>query len=318
MSRKRLLKYIVCPILVVFLLIPTISNAYLIYRVDRLESRLTTLTEQGMESAGDMDSTGQDELELSSVSKGEGSLDTGDSIVTEQEMTKDIDSIENQLIWDTTQVNSEAWDSDSGMRKVYLTFDDGPSRNTDKILDILNEYGVKATFFVVGKEGFEEQYQRIVAEGHTLGMHSYSHKYREIYQSKEAYAMDLEQIQSYLYEMTGVTSRIVRFPGGSSNSVSNVDMHELTSYLDEKGITYFDWNVSSADAGKGNISASQITANVMNNVMKYDSAVVLMHDSADRNSTVEALPMIIEKILESENTVLLPISEETVPIQHIQ
>ena len=151
-----------------------------------------------------------------------------------------------------------------------------------------------------------------------MGMHSYSHKYQEIYQSLDSYVKDLNQIQSYLYEMTGENSTIVRFPGGSSNSVSHVDMHELISYLNQHGLTYYDWNISSADAGKGYISASQIVSNVMNNVRKYDSAVILMHDSADRNSTVEALPTIIEKILESENTVLLPISDETTPIQHIQ
>lgn len=219
---------------------------------------------------------------------------------------------ENKLVWSGDGARN------SGIRRVYLTFDDGPSSNTDRILDILDEYGVKATFFVVGKEGYADQYRRIVEDGHTLGMHSYSHKYSEIYVSQEAYAQDLTKLHDFLYELTGVDCDIVRFPGGSSNSVSQVDMHELIAYLDEEGMTYFDWNVSSGDATGHYKNANQIAANVLDNIDKYNNAVVLFHDAAGKDSTVEALPLIIEKILESEDTVILPISEDTVKVQHIQ
>lgn len=229
----------------------------------------------------------------------------------------DIAELENQQIVADTGQEANEWTDYSGIRKVYLTFDDGPSLNTDRILDILNEYGVKATFFVVGKEGYTEEYQRIVKEGHTLGMHSYSHKYREIYQSLDSYKEDLTRLHSYIYEITGVDSHIVRFPGGSSNTISKVDMNDLIDYLNQEGITYFDWNVSSGDASSNYISASQIADNILKNVWKYDSVVVLMHDSATKDTTVEALPIIIEKILESENTVLLPISDDTIPVQHV-
>ena len=315
MKRNRLLKIVACPLLSGLLLAPTVISGYLVYRVNQLEQAVVDMRENS-----DKAQLQVSEAEEIAAGSGNASAETNNLLNRETELSlkEDVDSLENQLSWDIAKTSAEAWDSNEGMHKVYLTFDDGPSRNTDKILDILNEYGVKATFFVVGKDGFEEQYQRIVAEGHTLGMHSYSHKYQEIYQSLDSYVKDLNQIQSYLYEMTGENSTIVRFPGGSSNSVSHVDMHELISYLNQHGLTYYDWNISSADAGKGYISASQIVSNVMNNVRKYDSAVILMHDSADRNSTVEALPTIIEKILESENTVLLPISDDTVPIQHIQ
>lgn len=315
MKRNRLLKIVACPLLSGLLLAPAVISGYLVYRVNQLEQAVVDMRENS-----DKAQLQVSEAEEIAAGSGNASAETNNLLNRETELSlkEDVDSLENQLSWDIAKTSAEAWDSNEGMHKVYLTFDDGPSRNTDKILDILNEYGVKATFFVVGKDGFEEQYQRIVAEGHTLGMHSYSHKYQEIYQSLDSYVKDLNQIQSYLYEMTGENSTIVRFPGGSSNSVSHVDMHELISYLNQHGLTYYDWNISSADAGKGYISASQIVSNVMNNVRKYDSAVILMHDSADRNSTVEALPTIIEKILESENTVLLPISDETTPIQHIQ
>ena len=127
------------------------------------------------------------------------------------------------------------------LHKVYLTFDDGPSSNTAQILDILKKHDLKATFFVVGREGEEEKalYRRIVEEGHTLAMHSYSHRYNALYQSREAFEQDFAQIQNYLYEITGQECLFYRFPGGSSNHVSNTDMTEFIRYLNSQGITYF-------------------------------------------------------------------------------
>lgn len=205
-------------------------------------------------------------------------------------------------------------------RKIYLTFDDGPSTYTNDILDILKQYDVKATFFVVGKTDEESlaAYQRIVKEGHTLGMHSYSHKYEEIYQSVEAYAQDLSNLQEFLYKTTGVWSRYTRFPGGSSNEVSQVRMKELIQYLDNQGIQYFDWNISSGDAANGQVSVQVLVDNVLNNVEKYGTVIVLMHDAADKATTVEALPIIIEKLQELPNTRLMAIDDETVPVQHIK
>ena len=215
-------------------------------------------------------------------------------------------------------VNAMAEEED-GVRKVYLTFDDGPSSNTDRILDILAEYDVKATFFVVGKEEekYRPLYNRIVQEGHTLGMHSYSHKYNEIYQSVDSYAEDLCKLQEFLYDMTGVRCSYCRFPGGSSNSVSNVDMHDLIGYLDERNMVYFDWNVSSGDAASGYISPEEIVANCTGNLESFDEAIILMHDASNKNSTVEALPKLIETIQAMEDTKIVPISDDTEPIHHI-
>jgi len=209
-------------------------------------------------------------------------------------------------------------DNVAGIRRVYLTFDDGPSANTDRILDILAQYGVKATFFVVGKNGYTEQYQRIVEEGHTLGMHSYSHRYSEIYASLEAYKEDLTKLHNFLYELTGEDCKIVRFPGGSSNTISKVNMQELIRYLNQENMVYFDWNVSSGDASGENKNANQIAQNVLNQIDKYNNVVILFHDAAGKSTTVDALSEIIEKILESDNTVILPISENTVKVQHLQ
>lgn len=206
-------------------------------------------------------------------------------------------------------------------REIYLTFDDGPSSNTNKILDILKEYNIKATFFVIGREDEAsiEAYRRIAAEGHTLGMHSYSHKYQEIYESADSFAADLTRLQEYLYDITGVWSRYVRFPGGSSNSVSKVGMQELIDYLSDMGITYYDWNVASGDAASGYISTSQIIHNCLQQLNATGTNIILMHDAADKNTTVAALPELIETIIEADpSTVFLPITDETEPVQHVK
>lgn len=235
-------------------------------------------------------------------------------------------------VYETTKVEESVKDTEtkaeepakinpvkSNGKKVYLTFDDGPSSNTDQILDILKDYDVKATFFVVGKtdERSVKAYQRIVEEGHTLAMHSYSHRYDEIYESKEAFARDLNSLQEYLYETTGVWPRIYRFPGGSSNTVSKVDMQELIEYLTDIGITYFDWNVASGDAVSRTLPAETIVNNCLSGIEKQKESVILMHDASNKGTTIEALPRIIEAIQEQGDAEFLPITDETVPVQHI-
>ena len=224
---------------------------------------------------------------------------------------KTSDSVKNGTILENALEEGES-------RKVYLTFDDGPSENTAKILDILKEKNVKATFFVIGQEDEEskELYQRIVAEGHTLGMHSFSHKYSVIYQSLESFSEDMAHLQAYLSEVTGVTPEILRFPGGSSNQVSNTDMTEFIRFLKEKGITYYDWNVASGDATSQAYTPDELVQNVMNDVGRYETSIVLMHDASNKSGTVEALPVMIDKLQEL-GAELLPIDENTTPIQQI-
>lgn len=204
-------------------------------------------------------------------------------------------------------------------KRIYLTFDDGPGSNTDAILDILKQYDVKATFFVVGKT--DEQavalYQRIVEEGHTLGMHSYSHKYDEVYASKESFIQDLTKLQEYLYDVTGVWPRYYRFPGGSSNTVSRVKMQELIAYLYENDITYYDWNVASGDAVPGQLPKDTIVNNCLGGIQTQTDSVVLLHDVGEKDTTVAALPEIISKARMQGNVCFLPISDDTLPIQHL-
>lgn len=207
---------------------------------------------------------------------------------------------------------------DAESRKVYLTFDDGPSDNTDEILDILKEYDVKATFFVVGKtdEHSRQMYRRIVEEGHTIALHSYSHKYSEIYSSVEKYDKDLEKLSKLILEETGVTTHYLRFPGGSSNQVSDVDMEEFIKLVTDEGYTYYDWNVVSGDATSKSYSAKDLIDNVVSGVEHFQESMVLMHDASNKDSTVEALPKIIKK-LKAEGYVMLPIDDNTKTIQHV-
>lgn len=244
-----------------------------------------------------------------------GEYDSSTAVVSQvNQSAGDTDSV--QLTQNTMDKENLATAED--LHKVYLTFDDGPSENTNAILDILDDYGIKATFFVTGKEdeASKAAYQRIVAEGHTIAMHSYSHKYSEIYASKEAFQEDFERIQNLIYDTTGVECHYYRFPGGSSNKVSNTNMSEFISYLNEQGITYYDWNVSSGDATSRAFTADELVENVMSDVVKYKTSVVLLHDATVKTTTVQALPAMIEA-LQQAGAMILPIDEDTTVIQHV-
>ena len=205
------------------------------------------------------------------------------------------------------------------VHKVYLTFDDGPSIYTEDILEILDRYGVKATFFVVGRESdtAKESLSMIVDGGHTLGMHSNSHKYEDLYRSMEDFADDFVKLRSYLYEVTGVESKFYRFPGGSSNTISDISMQEFADYLESQGVQFYDWNIASGDGDNKLLSVETLVRNSLKGIENNETSIILFHDSADKRTTVEALPIRIESILAMEDTVILPITEETTPVQHI-
>lgn len=307
-------------IIVPILTLMTIVNCVIILvlvmnigrKVNRLEQQMIVLQNNTAASVSNMSEESRLPEEQADVAEDVADIDG--SWVTDQ--TEAADIVEAAVLEDTHKWDGRE-DSSAGIRRVYLTFDDGPSANTDRILDILNQYGVKATFFVVAKDGYTDQYRRIVEDGHTLAMHSYSHKYSEIYASLDAYKEDLTKLHDFLYELTGEDCNIVRFPGGSSNTISHVDMWELIEYLNKTDMVYYDWNVSSGDASGGRKSIDQIKKNVLDNIDQFSNAVVLFHDASGKDSTVDALPAIIEEILESDNTVLLPISDDTVRVQHL-
>lgn len=163
---------------------------------------------------------------------------------------------------------------------IYLTFDDGPGPYTEQLLDVLDSYGVKATFFVVGT-GNGDIMKKIVDRGHSIGIHSVTHNYEQIYASPEAFFEDLFGMQEIIYENTGVKTTLMRFPGGSSNEVSCKTyeglMTILTEAVQDAGFQYFDWNVDSGDAA-GARKAKTVFSNVTDGVSKERLCVVLQHD----------------------------------------
>lgn len=195
------------------------------------------------------------------------------------------------------QTNGE--DKKNKQRVAYLTFDDGPSDNTIEILDFLKDHQIQATFFVTGNENRLDIYKRIVDEGHTLGNHTYGHDYNKIYRSTEAFFADVEKLNDLLEKATGQRSSILRFPGGSNNTVSRHAggtgiMEVMRKEAKEKGYNFFDWNVDSLDASKSKQSMDVIVKSVVGGSQYTNQAVILMHDAPAKTTTVQALPQIVE------------------------
>lgn len=189
------------------------------------------------------------------------------------------------------------WNFEKSERKVmYLTFDDGPSKNTQRVLDILDQYGCKATFFVIGHD---VDYFPMIAEayhrGHTIGLHSMTHEYSDVYASTDAYFEDLEEIGEVVKEQIGYVPCFVRFPGGSSNTVSrNYEdgiMTQLSQMVPERGYQYYDWNLACGDGAT--VTTEEIYAETL--IEPESSNIMLLcHDAGAKDTTVEALLAIIE------------------------
>ena len=180
-------------------------------------------------------------------------------------------------------------------KTIYLTFDDGPGPYTDRLLDILAQYGVKATFFVTGEDpDYADCIARAYREGHAIGVHTYTHDYGQIYANDQAFFNDFLRTQELIYEQTGSYTKLFRFPGGSSNTVSrNYNygiMSRLAQYLTDMGYVYFDWNVASGDAG-GTTSTYQIVDNVASGCLEQNVNIVLQHDI--KGFSVDAVASII-------------------------
>lgn len=191
-------------------------------------------------------------------------------------------------------------DVPSGNKVIYLTFDDGPSAYTSKLLNILDDYGVKATFFVTCSH---KNYTNMIGEefrrGHKIAAHTYCHDYDVCYASEDAYYADLSKIEEVIYQQTGQYTNLIRFPGGSSNTVSNICpglMTRLVLSTADRGYRYFDWNVSSGD-GRSKLSTDEVFANVKKGCAGKNTVVLLQHDT--KEWSIDAVPMIIEWGLEN-------------------
>ena len=191
------------------------------------------------------------------------------------------------------------WEGETvdGGRVCFLTFDDGPSPNTDRILEVLDQYGVKATFFVVGAgksdQADQERMRNIAAAGHTIAMHSWTHDYKKVYASVEAFLDEFSTLYQYIYEVTGVRPQLYRFPGGSINGYDRGVYQEIIAEMTRRGFVYFDWNASAQDATPRPRPSWDIAGDCLKGIGR-ELVVVLAHDSAARGTTVDALPAVIE------------------------
>ncbi len=219
----------------------------------------------------------------------------------------------------TTSSKNSSVSPSKGPKTCYLTFDDGPSDNTLKILNILDKYNAKATFFVINTKKIS-YVKKIHEKGHTIGLHTYTHDYSKLYSSEKAYFSDLQKISDKVETLTGVKSKIIRFPGGSSNQISNKYckgiMKKLIKSVPKKGYYYFDWNVDSMDASGSNVSYTKIKNSVLASSANKNSICVLMHDTDAKNSTVTALPKIIEGLKKQGYTQFKGLSEDSPGYRH--
>ncbi|MGE5701527.1 MAG: exo-beta-N-acetylmuramidase NamZ domain-containing protein, partial [Clostridia bacterium] len=214
---------------------------------------------------------------------------------------------------------------------AYLTFDDGPSPVTINILDILKKENVKATFFVVGRsvKGNEKIVKRAIAEGHVVGGHSYSHNYKTMYKSTAAFMQDLELGNKVIAAATGVQPKIFRYPGGSTNTVSykyqdpaqyskqKPVMAEIKKEAAKRGYYFVDWNVSNGDAQSNSYTAASAVQRVKEQIHKKQQVIILMHDSAPKQATAQALPGII-KILKEQGYRFETLRPEVLTVSHVK
>ena len=194
----------------------------------------------------------------------------------------------------------------SNNKMIYLTFDDGPSDNTIKILNLLDKYEIQATFFVVGPSYKQKNdlLLEIVNRGHKLAIHSYSHEYQKIYKSKEAYLEDFYRCYNWIKELTNISPTLYRFPGGSSTTITSKSLIEaIIIELEANGFKHVDWNVDSFDSHY-NEDIDAITTTTLSTIShnennKIYSQTILFHDNSKKKATLLALSTVIEKCLSS-------------------
>ena len=175
---------------------------------------------------------------------------------------------------------------------IYLTFDDGPSVNTDKVLDILKENQVKATFFIIGNQitGFEDVIKRIHDDGHSIGLHTYSHKFKRIYSNRDTFIKEMLQCREEINKLTGISPNIIRFPGGSSKRLTNAYLVKLHSY----NFKIYDWNMVAMDGINSKFSPNRLFSESTKGSEIISNIILLMHCDYMHKNTCLALPRIIQ------------------------
>lgn len=210
----------------------------------------------------------------------------------------------NETLIDTIKKNESLYSKSLTNAKIaYLTFDDGPSANTPAILAILKKYDIKATFFVNGHSSLSDLYKQISDDGHALANHTYSHDYKLVYSSVDNFKKDVKKLDAFIKETTGAEpNHVLRYPGGSNNHISRsyggvAVMNSILKEMNNEGYVYFDWNVDSTDASVFRQTKDNIVQAVLNQSSSVKNPIILMHDLNPKTTTPEALPEIIEGLI---------------------
>lgn len=284
-KRVKILKRIIVGMVISMILLPTVLCIILFVRLSSLSNDFQTVI--------DRNAAYEEEIRSLKTQLTDQQLELDKAISDNEETGRKL--IEALAVQD--KLEAEPAVEAVPTRKVYLTFDDGPSGHTQEILDILDEYDVKANFFVchTPNEDYQKYYKIILDKGHMLGIHSYTHEYDEIYSSEEAFEEDVSAIRDFVYEMTdGYLATNYRFPGGSSKVGNRISISSCIDYLNQQGLTYHDWNIASGDATNPMQDTEVIYQNATNDSDVLGDIVILMHDLGNKDTTVEALPKIIE------------------------
>lgn len=307
-KRVAKLKKLMIALVVTLIAIPTILCIVLVVKLVILQGKVENILDD------------KDKMENTTTYIGETTGDSDDSFASSQTENNTQESQEQSSEEQTTEEQTTEKPSEEPLpdgKYAYLTFDDGPSANTMQILDILDNYGVKATFFVNGHTGpvMEERYKAIVDRGHAIGIHTFSHDYDNVYGGLDKFEEEIVSLRKYILEVTGKDTTLFRFPGGSSNTRVD-DIKPYIKWLNDNGYSYWDWNSSSGDATGKKPSAAEIVANCMVQAdAGYKNLVILMHDLRPKDTTVEALPTLIEE-LQARGYEVIAIDERSTPVQH--
>ncbi len=341
--RKRIERYkrIILLVVVAMILLPTILCILLFIKVNSLQKQINDLTDKKIEiDLNDKEDTQEPSKDNISVGLESNEMidkytdnvyyddqteenTTGEKEIeeetTEPETTDKltIDDVEPYKQWNEVQQQIINRYKDQGIgKKIYLTFDDGPSPYTEEIVSILDYYGVKATFFVNGREDEASlaRYKIMADSGHTMALHSYSHRYDDIYASVENFERDLLKISDLVYNTTGIRSMYFRFPGGSSNTKTIMPIETFITYLNDKGYRYYDWNAACGDGTSSTVPMENIVTNVMDDAVRKNSCIALLHDAKSKRSTVDGLPLLIETLINA-GFEICPIDDDTPLIQ---
>ena len=303
----RFFKHLILTVLAAMIILPLLSAIYFGINCHRLQAEVNALTQNA-------DNRQAPSLLSQNESARGGLIMSYAAEASDIKAAQSDPSFSYQHAYPELYIENDFIHQAPEQKTVYLTFDDGPSALTGKVLDILKENDIKATFFIVYKDSPEAQalYKRMIKEGHTVGVHSTTHEYKDVYQSVDSYLKDFAQTATMLADVTGVKPEIFRFPGGSINVYNSSFYMETIAEMTRRGYTYYDWNVSSGDTSSKKSSAT-IYQNVVSGVREHQESIVLLHDLASHHSTLDALPKIITT-LKSEGFVFASLNKDVRPI----